>query len=425
MPNLWQRMRAALSRPTMQTPGPFFNVIEQNGDNPAEVYYYGDVVESTPIDWWTGEPEPGNYISLDQVLNDLNAIKDASEIVIHLNSSGGDLFAGVTIHNLLRSFKGRKTVIVDGLAASAASVIMCAGDVIQVHPGSMVMIHNVASFLFGFYSTPDLRDVLRDHEACELSILRIYGERTNKTEDDLRAMLDATTWMVGQDAIDQGFADELIPAVDEAEDETAATDQTYPPIAAKLSANGEYLMVAGVPHNLASLGTLPPWLAGQTSVPDVAAAARGKVSVQGVEETAPQVEESGEMEITNVAEMRAAYPEFVASVEADAVAKERERVRSINEIQGNIRNPELVNKALFEEPMTAEELALAAIKADASAASEFLNNLEAETDAEPANAVEACPVDINQEMGGEDEGTFMSEVVAMYQQMHGAKEGAR
>ena len=131
------------------------------------------------------------------------------------------------------------------------------------------------------------------------------------------------------------------------------------------------------------------------------------------------------MEITNVAEMRAAYPEFVASVEADAVAKERERVRSINEIQGNIRNPELVNKALFDEPMTAEELALAAIKADASAASEFLDNLDAETKAEPANAVEACPVDINQEMGGEDEGTFMSEVVAMYQQMHGAKEGAR
>lgn len=391
-PRFWRRMRAAFSTDVRR---PLFNVASNDGV--AEVYLYGDVCEQAPVDWW-GDPIDGLYISLQQVMDDLEGIRDANEIIIHLNSSGGDLFAGIAIHNLLREFNGRKTVIVDGLAASAASVIMCAADKVQVHPGSMVMIHNVLSFLCGYYATPELRDLIASHEAAELSIMRIYGAKCHKPENELKELIDATTWYVGQDAIDAGFADELI-------------ERDEPSMAAEVK--GDYLMVAGVPHLIANLGQLPPWLA--TSIPDVANAAHG-YTPDGAD--APRHEEEDGMTITNAAELRSAYPELVAAVEAEAAASERERIRSIQNISAQIRNAELVNRAMFEEPMSAADLAYAAIQADNRAAEGFLSDLSAEAE-EIKDDVEPLPVTDATEQNAAIEQAAVNEVVALYNDMNG------
>ena len=138
-----------------------WNVITGAGSDSAEITLYGDVCSQQPTDWWTGEPAPGLYITPEGFLDDLAQIKDKSEIVVKINSGGGDLYTGIAIHNALKSLKGHKTVIIEGLAASAASVIACAGDEVQVHAGSMIMIHGAAVCVVDFMTAEDVKKIAK------------------------------------------------------------------------------------------------------------------------------------------------------------------------------------------------------------------------------------------------------------------------
>lgn len=140
---------------TAGTPIKFWNVASI-GDDEGEITLYGDVVSRQPVDWWTGEPEPGLYIAPESFMEDLAAVKGKSNITIKINSCGGDLYTGIAIHNAIKGLTGHKVVVVEGIAASAASVIACAGDEVQVYPGSMVMIHGVAGLLYDYYTLADL-----------------------------------------------------------------------------------------------------------------------------------------------------------------------------------------------------------------------------------------------------------------------------
>lgn len=117
---------------TAGTPIKFWNVAS-TGDDEGEITLYGDVVSRQPVDWWTGEPEPGLYIAPESFMEDLAAVKGKSNITIKINSCGGDLYTGIAIHNAIKGLTGHKVVVVEGIAASAASVIACAGDEVQVY----------------------------------------------------------------------------------------------------------------------------------------------------------------------------------------------------------------------------------------------------------------------------------------------------
>mgnify|MGYP004428605435 FL=1 len=107
---------------TAGTPIKFWNVASI-GDDEGEITLYGDVVSRQPVDWWTGEPEPGLYIAPESFMEDLAAVKGKSNITIKINSCGGDLYTGIAIHNAIKGLTGHKVVVVEGIAASAASVI--------------------------------------------------------------------------------------------------------------------------------------------------------------------------------------------------------------------------------------------------------------------------------------------------------------
>ena len=126
------------------------------------------------------------------------------------------------------------------------------------------------------------------------------------------------------------------------------------------------------------------------------------------------------MEITSVAALRDAYPELVAAVEADAATAERERMRAINEIADNIRNDELVNRAMYDEPMTAAELALEAVKADANAGAAVINAI----DEDAADAIPPVPAVTETEdaLDAEHEAAFTNRVHELYAQAYGMKE---
>ena len=108
----------------------------------AEITMYGDIYEQHPTDWW-GDPVEGQFITLSEFLDDLGQIATCKDITIRMNSYGGDAGVSNTIHNRLRELArdgAKLTCIVDGVAMSGGSLIMCACDAVKVNPSSLVMI---------------------------------------------------------------------------------------------------------------------------------------------------------------------------------------------------------------------------------------------------------------------------------------------
>ena len=179
----------------------------------AELTLYGDIYETQPVDWWTGEPEPGEYILLDEFLEDLKAIEGARKLTVRMNSYGGDAMVANVIHNRLRELAraGMKTTcIVDGVAMSGGSLIMCACDTVKVNPSSLIMIHNAWQFLFGGYNVDELLAAADTLDAADRMQAAIYVRKTGLSEEEIRGMMRETTYMTGTEAVEKGFADELI-----------------------------------------------------------------------------------------------------------------------------------------------------------------------------------------------------------------------
>ena len=178
----------------------------------AELTLYGDIYESRPTDW-DGNPEPGEFITLDDFLADLRAVEGAARLVIRMNSYGGDAIVADVIHNRLRELARAGTeivCIVDGVAMSGGSLIMCAADTVEVNPSSLIMIHNAWRFLFGGYNVEDLRAATEALDAADRMQVSIYARKTGLPEEEIRGMMRETTYMTGREAVDKGFADRLI-----------------------------------------------------------------------------------------------------------------------------------------------------------------------------------------------------------------------
>ena len=137
--------------------------------------------------------------------------KRSGNLVVSINSPGGDVFAGVSIYNTLAGYdKGAVTIEVNGLAASIASVIAMAGDKIVMLPGSSMMIHKPWSM--GVGNADELEKVAKTLNSIEESLIPIYTSRTGLSDERIKEMLADETWMTPQEAVDLGFADEYIEA---------------------------------------------------------------------------------------------------------------------------------------------------------------------------------------------------------------------
>ena len=149
--------------------------------------------------------------------------KDTDEITVRINSPGGAVSDGLAIYNYLRDHKAKVTTIVDGYAASAASIVMLAGDIRQVHESSIVVIHNPWTAAVG--DGRDMRHTATVLDELRTALIGIYTERTGMSGDELEAALDDETWMRGPVAMEYGFADEIIRYDDEDEGQMAASVQ--------------------------------------------------------------------------------------------------------------------------------------------------------------------------------------------------------
>lgn len=150
-------------------------------------------------------------------------------VTVHLNSPGGDFFEGLAIYNLLRAHKKDVTVKVLGVAASAASIIAMAGDRIEVPRAGFLMIHNTWVVAVG--DRNDLRDFADTLDPFDRAMADVYAARSGLDAKAIGKMMDKETWIGGQDAVDQGFADALLPA-DEAVKKPANPKDAKPSSAA-------------------------------------------------------------------------------------------------------------------------------------------------------------------------------------------------
>ena len=165
-------------------------------DETYKLTIYGDIGES----WW------GDYITASDVEKELKTI-NASNIHVHINSYGGDVFDGVSIYNQLRDHSAKIIVHIDGVAASAASLIAMAGDEIVMGVGSMLMIHEASTWAFG--NKADIRKTLNALEGIDKSIVDIYMTRYQGEREEVETMLVNETWFTSSEAVEVGLADRV------------------------------------------------------------------------------------------------------------------------------------------------------------------------------------------------------------------------
>ncbi len=130
------------------------------------------------------------------------------DITVWINSPGGDCVAAAQIYNMLSGYKGRVTVKIDGIAASAASVIAMAGDTVLVSPVSMVMVHNPATMAWGDHA--EMQKAIDMLAEVKESIINAYVLKTGLSRPKLSHLMDAETWMDANKAVELGFADEIM-----------------------------------------------------------------------------------------------------------------------------------------------------------------------------------------------------------------------
>lgn len=178
----------------------FWEIINK-ADNTAEIRIYGDIVGKKSI-FDNSSVDPISFA------DDL-AMLGNRPVTVRVNSNGGSVFAAHAIANNIRTYKGATTSVVDGLAASAATIIVMAAQKIIMPAGSMMMIHDPMLRLEGNMNEEDLQKCIDALKPVKASIVASYMERSKISEEKLRAMMRAETWLTAEECVKYGFADEI------------------------------------------------------------------------------------------------------------------------------------------------------------------------------------------------------------------------
>lgn len=180
-------------------PSKFWQVKNEVNGN-SEILLYGPIAGERS--WWGDEVTPRSFAE------DLESLH-GKDVTVRINSGGGDVFAAHAIHNQLIAYKGKVTVVIDGLAASAATIIAVAGDRIIMPSNALFMIHNPAIGLSDYYGAEELAQAVNALNAIKDSIVAAYRKRCKVSAEEIAAMMDAETWMGAAECLEKGFVDEI------------------------------------------------------------------------------------------------------------------------------------------------------------------------------------------------------------------------
>ena len=188
-------------------------------ENKAKLYIYDDVTEYGEFNWDTWEYEDSET-SARYMRDRLAEIPEDQEIELHINSNGGSVKEGVAIYNLLRQASNKKTGIVDGVAHSVAFLILQACDVRKMGIGTSALLHNMWMYVAG--NAAQLRKAADDLDDLMETNRQIFLQRATITEDDLRQIMDAETYLTPERALEYGLIDEIIGKIDREDDQRQA-----------------------------------------------------------------------------------------------------------------------------------------------------------------------------------------------------------
>ena len=301
----------------------------------------------------------GEFVLLSDFMEDLEQIASCKDITIRMNSYGGDAGVSITIHNRLRELArdgAKLTCIVDGVAMSGGSLIMCACDAVKVNPSSLVMIHKCWTFLFGGYNADEMRALADKNTAWDKAQVTIYKRKTGLSDTVLTHMMADTTYMTGGEAVENGFADELL--------EDAA------PLDIAASADGRCLFVRGRTIHLTPGMFAPDNIPTANPETKLTTAAMGWVYPAAIP-----------------AKTR---PEAAQIAEDDAVQTERTRLQDIDALASQF-DAETIQAAKYgPDACTAQEMAYRAAQKAAKTGKRYLAFMVGDTEDSGTNGVGAA-----------------------------------
>ncbi|WJZ69986.1 Clp protease [Vibrio phage PVP-XSN] len=317
----------------MKTMSKFWEFKNAGTKNP-ELLVYGEISE-----FW-GEVDSKSFA--EQLAN-----ITAPEIDVRINSYGGEVFTAQAIYSLLKSHSAKINVFIDGIAASAATIIAMAGDDIVMPSNAMMMVHNPLTM--GYGNANDFREVADLLDKVRETLLAVYREKTGLSDEKLIELLDDETYMTAQEALDYGFIDQIDEQIK---------------VAASLSRTK--MVVNDLELNVERFANMPDnWLNKQSVQEPVKKPA-----------TPDNSNTEGEKPM-NLEELKAKHPDLYNQILNDGKKAgeeaERTRIQSIEDM-AMPGYEDLVNKAKFESPMAADALAVEMIKAQKQKGKNFLNN---------------------------------------------------
>lgn len=165
-----------------------------------EILLYDEIIPGSD---WLWEKEKGTDAEFADALKECGG----ADVTVRINSTGGDVFVAHAVYNQLVSYKGHVKVQIDGVAASAASIVAMAGDEIIVPVNGMIMIHNPMMYMGGYCGASELVQRAEALEKIKDTIIAVYAKRTGLDSGDIAEMMDRETWMMAAECKEKGFAD--------------------------------------------------------------------------------------------------------------------------------------------------------------------------------------------------------------------------
>ena len=305
---------------------------------------------------------------------ELAALGDVAEIIVRINSGGGDVFAANAIYTRLRDLDAKITVKIDGWAASAATIIAMAGDTIKIAKNGLFMVHDPAMSVWDTFKAEDFEKMAQELRVIKQSIINTYSMKTGKKPEDIAEIMTAETWWTGDKAVENGFCDELM-----------FTE------AKTVIENASKVVVNSVPMDLTGFHTLPEKLL--LNRPNNPGSLQNKNEIKGGKQMEPKET------INTVSALETAYPDLVAQIRNSAAEGERSRIKSIMDSAPK-GFEKIVEDAMFTNPVDAGQAALNIIKAQKQAGIQAWSGMENDAQASHISDVEPGST----QMGGGNDG---------------------
>lgn len=344
----------------------FWNFIPAAGNKPPELLLYGAI--SSQQSWWEDRVTPGKFNE------ELAALGDVSEIIVRINSGGGDVFAANAIFTRLKDCSAKITVKIDGWAASAATIIAMAGDTIKIAKNGVFMIHDPAMTVWNTFTAEDFEKMAEELKVIKQSIVNTYAMKSGRDTQDIEQLISVETWWTGEDAVSNGFCDEIM-----FDDVSTAVE------------NSSHVVVNSVSLDVSNYKTLPRSLFNSPKNPGCFTNTSA-AKTQKKEEQNMATNES----ITTVEALTAEYPDLVAKIVSNAKEEERARIKDIKETALN-GFEDIVEDAMFEHPVSAAEVALKIVNEQKKQGGTYLANRDADVTDSNAGNVGAAAKQTGQE----------------------------